>query len=86
MTRALARAGIVWRPAQTASEFGAAVDSFLGTDLGARAAELFNGLRYSAEPAQSDLEQLRQVVGRIEDAAGAKENPGSRRRRPGDIV
>jgi len=84
MTRALARAGIVWRPAQTATEFGAVVDASLGTDLGARAAELFNDVRYSAEPAESDLEQLRAVVGRIEAAAGAKENPGPRRRRPGD--
>jgi len=84
MTRALARAGIVLGPAQTALEFGAVVDASLGTDLGERAARLFNGLRYSAEPADADLEQLQEVVGRIEDAVSARENPGPRRR-PGDI-
>lgn len=78
MTRALAKAGIVWRPAQTAVEFGAQADSSLGMDLGSRAAALFNRSRFSACPVESDLEQLEDVVGRIESAV-TKENPGPHR-------
>jgi len=79
MTRALAKRGIVWRPAQTAMEFGAEADDSMGMDLGSRAAALFNRSRFSACPVESDLEQLEDVVGRIESTLDAKKNPGPHR-------
>ena len=68
MTGALAKIGIVWRPAQTALEFGSAVDSRTGSDMGARAARLFNSTRFGGEPSEEEVDRLETVVAEIEAA------------------
>jgi protein-glutamine gamma-glutamyltransferase len=83
MVRALARAGIARRPAQTALELGRAADDSLGFDLGVRAATLFNRARFAAEPVPSDLDDLDEVVGRIESQVLDRKNPGLPQGKPG---
>jgi hypothetical protein len=78
MTRALAKAGIVWRPAQTALEFASTVDARTGSDMGVRAARLFNSTRFGSEPSDEDVDRLETVVAEIESAV----MPAKEKRRP----
>jgi len=75
MSAALASAGIVRAPAQTALEFAGVADSALGFDLGGRAARLFNALRFGSEPREGDLAELDKVVDGIEAEVSGRKKP-----------
>lgn len=66
MVCVLGRAGIAWRPAQTAVELGRQADASLGFDLGTRAAALFNKARFGKDPSPEDLDELDHVVTTID--------------------
>lgn len=66
MVRALSRAGITCGPATTALECGLQADRALGSDLGGRAAGLFNRARFALSPQPRDLDELEDIVDQIE--------------------
>lgn len=68
MSGALAKLGLIRRPAQTALEFGNEADRILGADLASRAATLFNMSRFGRGGASDDLDMLERAVDDIETA------------------
>jgi hypothetical protein len=75
MTDTLARVGLARQPSQTALEFGRQADALLGSDLGGRAARLFNRARFALEVAPDELDELDAIVGRIEVEVATKKKP-----------
>lgn len=80
MVSVLAKAGVARSPAQTALEFGRRADSFMGFDLGGRAAALFNKARFAPDPGTAELDELDEVVGRIEVEVADRKKPRASKR------
>ncbi len=72
MVAALAGSGIARAPAQTAIEFARLADASIASDLGGKAARLFNLARFGPEPTRAQLDELDSLVDSIEILARDK--------------